>query len=120
MRDKLKLTKIVIEQLPTGHDETVDQAMSSWWANIRKSGGLRLTEIGHQIFKMLDLQSYQLEIDPTKFDRKILLKLDRKLQMPYYLVVEKGIPKKLILFGSKEAMLANLYGNLEKFLDNYS
>ena len=29
------------------------------------------------------------------------------------------MPVKLVFFGSKEAMLANLYGDIDKFLDNY-
>jgi hypothetical protein len=49
-----------------------------------------------------------------------MLKLDRKLQMPYYIEVKKKIPINIIFFGSREAMLARLYGNLNKFLDNYN
>jgi hypothetical protein len=50
----------------------------------------------------------------------MILSLDRKLQMPYYIVATKGIPKSVVFFDSKEAVLANLYGDLEKFLDNYN
>jgi hypothetical protein len=49
----------------------------------------------------------------------MLLNLDRKLQLPYYIVVKKKLPVKIVMFGSKEAMLARLYGNLDKFLENY-
>jgi hypothetical protein len=34
-------------------------------------------------------------------------------------VVKKKLPVKIVMFGSKEAMLARLYGNLDKFLENY-
>ena len=52
---------------------------------------------------------------------KTLLALDRKLQHPYYIDYKFSSNNiKLVLFDSKEAMLANLYGNLTKFLDNYS
>ena len=69
----------------------------------------------------LDLEKYEYSItDPKQFNQQLILALDRKLQMPYYIVVAKGIPKKIIFFGSKEAVLVNLYGNLEKFLDNYN
>jgi hypothetical protein len=40
--------------------------------------------------------------------------------MPYYIVATKGVPKAVVFFDSKEAVLANLYGDLEKFLDNYN
>jgi hypothetical protein len=68
---------------------------------------------------MLDIESYNMEIDLEKFDRQMLLQLDRQLQMPYYIVVKKKLPVTIVMFGSREAMLARLYGNLNKFLENY-
>jgi hypothetical protein len=41
------------------------------------------------------------------------------MQMPYYISATKGIPKKIVFFGSQEAVMVNLYGNLQQFLDNY-
>ncbi len=120
MRDKLRLTQAVINQLPSGHDMTVNVAMKSWWYNIRATGGLRLTELGYFTFKrVLDLESYAMEIKWETFDQTTVLRLDRKLQMPYYIEVKKKIPINVIFFGSREAMLARLYGDLNKFLDNY-
>ncbi|CAB4137932.1 hypothetical protein UFOVP328_140 [uncultured Caudovirales phage] len=120
MREKLKLVETLIAALPEGHEETVDRAMKLWWYNIRASGGLRLTDIGYFVLKnMLDIESYDMEIDVETFDRTMLLQLDRKLQMPYYIVVKKKLPVKIVMFGSREAMLARLYGNLPKFLQNY-
>ena len=121
VRDKLKLTQAVIDQLPEGHGMDIAVAMKIWWYNIRISGGLRLTELGYFTFKkIMDLESYSMEIDWETFDRMTILKLDRRLQMPYYIEVNKKIPKNIIFFGSREAMLARLYGDLNKFLDNYN
>ena len=121
MRDKLKLTQAVINELPDGHEMDVHVAMKTWWYNIRAKGGLRLTELGYFTFKkVMDLESYTMEIDWDSFDRATILKLDRRLQMPYYIEVNKKIPKNIIFFGAREAMLAKLYGNLNKFLDNYN
>ena len=120
MRDKLKLVETLIATLPDGHEETADRAMKLWWYNIRKEGGLRLTDIGYFVLKnMLEIESYNMDIDIEKFDRQMLLDLDRKLQMPYYIVVKKKLPITIVMFGSREAMLARLYGNLDKFLENY-
>lgn len=120
MRDKLKLTQAVIDQLPAGTEMDINTAMKTWWYNIRSNGGLRLTELGYFTFKrVMDLESYSMEIDWDTFDRTTILKLDRRLQMPYYIEVNKKIPKNIIFFGSREAMTAKLYGNLNKFLDNY-
>jgi hypothetical protein len=120
VRDKLKLTQAVLDQMPDGHDMDIDTAMKTWWYNIRATGGLRLTELGYFTFKrVVDLESYNMSIDWDTFDRQTILKLDRRLQMPYYIEVKKKIPVNVVFFGSREAMLAQLYGNLNTFLDNY-
>lgn len=120
MRDKLKLTETLVAQLPDGSEETVDRAMNLWWYNIRRNGGLRLSELGYFVMKkVLDIESYEMSIDWTTFDRRTILDLDRKLQMPYYIAVNKKIPQSIVFFGSREAMLAQLYGNLNRFLENY-
>jgi hypothetical protein len=49
----------------------------------------------------------------------MIIALDRKLQQPWFIIMHKQMPRTLVFFGSKEAMMANLYGNLKKFLDNY-
>jgi hypothetical protein len=119
-RDKVKLVETLIAALPDEHEETVDRAMKLWWYNIRGTGGLRLTDIGYFVLKdMLDIESYDMEINLETFDRQMLLELDRKLQMPYYIVVKKKLPVKIVMVGSREAVLARLYGNLNIFLENY-
>jgi hypothetical protein len=121
VRDKAQLTETIISHLPAGHDMDVDVAMKTWWYNIRVNGGLRLTELGYFTFKkVMSLETYAMEINWETFDRMTVLKLDRKLQMPYYIEVKKKIPTQVVFFGSREAMLARLYGDLNKFLDNYN
>ena len=121
MRDKRKLTTELVALLPTAKAMTVDKAMSTWWFNLRKNGGLRLTGPGYVAFVAdLDLEHYEYAIaDPMQFNQQTILKLDRKMQMPYYVHAVKGVPKKIVFFGSREAVMVNLYGNLEQFLDNY-
>jgi hypothetical protein len=82
---------------------------------------MRLTAPGYQTFtKDLDIARYEFVIaDPLQFNQHVILALDKKMQMPYYISATKGIPKKIVFFGSKEAVMVNLYGNLEQFLDNY-
>jgi hypothetical protein len=121
VRDKRKLTEQLIKQLDPDLGFTVKQAMHTWWFNLRKNGGMRLTGPGHSIFvKELELEHYEYTInDPMLFNQQTILDLDRKMQMPYYISATKGIPKKIVFFGSKEAVMVNLYGNLKQFLDNY-
>ena len=121
MRDKRKLTEELIALLPEEDCIGLKFAMSAWWFNLRRNGGMRLTSVGYSaLADMLDLEHYSYGIDdPHIFDKHLILKLDRKMQMPYYIHTVKGIPKKIVFFGGKEAVMVNLYGNLQQFLDNY-
>jgi hypothetical protein len=121
VRNKQKLTEELVKQLDPDIGITIKRAMHSWWFNIRKTGGMRLTGPGYQIFcEELDLARYEFAIaDPHDFNQHTILDLDKKMQMPYYIHAVKGIPKKIIFFGSQEAVMVNLYGDLKKFLDNY-
>ena len=122
MRDKLKLTQKLVSQLPEEQRISVESARVSWWHNVRPTGGLRLTSTGWAALAGdLDLEFYEYKItDPVAFNQHMILALDRKLQMPYYITATKGVPKTVVFFDSKEAVLANLYGDLAKFLDHYN
>lgn len=121
VRDKIELTRQLVEKLPPGA-WTVDQARITWWYNFRESGGMRLTKHGYDAFvKELEIEFYEFDIPvKSRFNQKTILELDRRLQMPYYIKVEKQRVAKLIFFSSQEAVLVNLYGDLEKFLNNYN
>ena len=82
---------------------------------------MRLTGPGYSVFiEQLDLARYEWSIpDPHQFNQRVILALDKKIQMPYYISSTKGIPNKIVFFGSQEAVWLNLYGNLQQFLDNY-
>ena len=121
MRDKKRLTQDLLALLPDERNMSVDLALPAWWFNLRRTGGMRLTRLGFETFvQELDLDHYAYSIDdPVLFTQQTILTLDRKMQMPYYIDAVKGIPKQIIFFGSKEAVMVNLYGNLQQFLDNY-
>ena len=121
MRDKKRLTQELLKLLPEAQRITLTQAIPAWWYNIRKTGGMRLTGIGYQTFvEELELEHYTYTIkDSVRFTHQNVLALDRKMQMPYYIYTVKQVPKQIILFGSKEAVMINLYSNLQQFLDNY-
>ena len=122
MRNKKKLTEELVRQLDPELGITVKRAMHTWWFNLRSAGGMRLTTNGYQIFcEELELEHYDFVIhDPHMINQQLILEMDSKLQMPYYIYATKGIAIKVIFFGSKEAMITNLYGDLKKFLDNYT
>jgi hypothetical protein len=121
MRDKLKLTEQLVAQLPTG-TITVEAAQNTWWFNLRPGGGMRLTAYGYKVLtEQLELKFYTYKIpDELSFNQQTIIDLDRKLQNPYYVVTKKNFPIDIVFFSSKEAVLVNLYGDLEKFLSSYS
>jgi hypothetical protein len=121
VRDKLQLTQTLVNLLPDSGRISIESALPIWWYNLRKTGGLRLTATGYQTFvNDLELENYEYTIDnPQLFNQQTILDLDRKMQMPYYIHVVKGIPKKIVFFGGREAVVINLYANLQQFLDNY-
>jgi hypothetical protein len=121
VRDKKKLTEELIALLPEEDCAGLSHTIHAWWFNTRRNGGMRLTALGYRAFvEDLDLEHYSYPIDnPMLFNQQTILKLDRKMQMPYYIHAVKGIPKQIVFFGSREAVMVNLYGNLNKFLDNY-
>ena len=121
MRDKKKLTAELVQHLPDPFKISEEEAHSLWWFNLRRNGGLRLTRMGYEAFtKHLEIAHYDYNVEPFTINSRMVIALDRKLQQPWYIVFHKQMPKTLIFFGSKEAMMANLYGDLKKFLDNYS
>jgi len=98
-------------------------AMKTWWWNKYSGNSLRLTVDGFLTLTDdvgLEYYTWRLE-EPLRVTPQILLKLDRKLENPYY--VRFGGKKEmfihaLILFAEKEATYLNLVDDLNKFLDS--
>lgn len=121
MRDKNKLTAELVKLLPEPYVVTEAEARAIWWFNIKRTGGMRLTKIGYDVFvNQLELERYEYSVDPFVINSRMILALDRRLQHPWFLKTSKMMPKTIVFFGSKEAMMVNLYGDLKRFLDNYT
>ena len=112
--------------IPDALREPEDRAMITWWANIRRDGGLRLTSHGYQIMHdVLKLESWVLDLSDgndtrssrSSMTKKIILDLDRKLEWPYYLDFNaRKKRRRIVFFGSREAMMAAMYGDIERWL----
>ena len=115
MLNKIKLTQQLLDQLKWDFKPTLDEALKEWWKNPDEHAGLRLTTEGCFVFGLLQIEQYQFEIPASTPARPgQLLTLDRKLTCPYYLSL--GKKPNLILYGSKEAMMYSLYGDIDRFL----
>ena len=119
MRDKLAITQAVIAQLKPDDRPGIQSAMRDWWQNIRDGSGLRLTAEGYAVMKQLGVESYHFDINPDKLTPRLLVMLDQRLHDPYFLKADRRRPW-IEFYGSREALLANLYGDLSRFLENYS
>jgi hypothetical protein len=118
MARRAEITQRVLEVIPAEHQISFETAMLHWWQNLRAEGGLRLTDAGVIAFRdHAELECYTHEL-PTKqpLTKLMLLKLDRSITMPYYI----GPKRTIVFFGSREAMMAALYGDLAKYIQNLS
>ena len=127
MRDKRKFTAELYKHFEGFSDMTTAKDLYQIiWENTRKEGGFRLTTEGYSLLSnYLELENFKVKLDAVDFyESKILLTLDQKLKYPYYIdninFTVKPTVVTMMFFDSKEAMLAILYGNIQKFLDNYS
>lgn len=118
MFNKLHITQQVLAGLPRSEQMlfTVDKALQAWWINFRDGGGMRLTDAGYHALCTCDFATYTFEV-PAGLPGKPgqLLTLDRKLDCPYF--IKTGRKPQIILFGSRQAVMAAMYGDIEKFLN---
>ena len=117
---KLNLTRQILAKLDKPFAEEI--ALATWWTNIQDTGGMGLTEHGFNLFvDQLDITSYEWDIEANSaLGNRIVLALDRKMEFPYYIkrARSKKTKGKLYLFGERDAVLINLCGSLEKFVEN--
>jgi len=113
-----ELTQSIINLLPREQQVPVDKAIRYWYYNIRSTGGFRLTELGFKVLSEASIESWNVSLDNPKLviTKSVLLQLDHKIKFPYYIDTRH---KKIVLFSSREAMLATLYGDLQQFLKHY-
>lgn len=98
-----------------GHALDHDQIKALWFDS-RPGYGLRLSELGWRMaVEKLNMQHWCYNIEPEVLVPRNLLILDRQLSCPYFLQ-RRGRTINLMLFGSKEAVMANLYGDVNQWL----
>ena len=116
MFDKLQLTRQIIHQLPGDDCPVLEEAFAAWWMDSREGKGMRLTTAGYQAITTLDIAMYVFDTPlaiPALLPGHLLL-LDRKLDCPYYLKI--GKKQQITLFGSEQALMLTMYGDLNRFM----
>jgi hypothetical protein len=92
-------------------------AFIKWWINSRKNGGLRLTSSGFKILERMQYNTYHFNANKLTTSSNLLL-MDQHIECPYYIDGIGAIESKIVIFGSKEATMINLYGNFNAFLSS--
>jgi len=111
-----KYTQQFLDQLPTDSRLSFDQALALWWYDVRSTGGLRLSWQGYVcLVNDLDIEHWQFDFEKQGISPWIYLQLDHHLTAPYYMVDNKKITS-LAVFSSRDAMMINLYGTVEKWI----
>lgn len=113
MTRRREVTQTILALMPDAGHRTVDDAVRHWYRNIRSTGGFRLTELGYQALIQAGIQSWQTNIRLQDLTRAGILALDRQMQWPYY-IDTRG--RRMIMFGSSEAMMITLYGDVRRYL----
>jgi hypothetical protein len=67
----------------------------------------------------LELSSYSFELPEKLLTPKNLLAMDRRMTCPYYMVNNRKL-NKIVMFGSREAMMATLHGDMQRFITRLS
>jgi hypothetical protein len=116
MLDKAQLTQQILQGLPSDDCPAFDEAFAAWWMDSRAVGGMRLTTAGYQAIATIDIKMYVFDTPlaiPALLPGHLLL-LDRKLDCPYYLKI--GKKQQITLFGSEQALMLTMYGDLDRFM----
>lgn len=122
------VTEAVLKQLPeSGMEMSHADAMKKWWMNFRREGGLRLSELGDLSFRLAEIEFYQYEFNPKELVagntfHVAMMELDKKIQCPYYMGVDKTDKKKnkpfIRFYDSKIAIMVSLYGDVTGYLNS--
>lgn len=123
---RLKSKKEIITEkvLNCISDESInrERALFLWWFTGRQPG-LRLTETGLKAFTLADFEFWDIEFEQDgQSYHSFIVELNRKIDCPYYLGVNKESKHKPIfyirLWDSKIAMLIQIYGSLQNYLQS--
>jgi hypothetical protein len=116
--ERNEYTQLKWEQLPVAIHETIslETAQLQWWHDSRPNGGWRLSWTGLVDFTdVLRIESWDFEFATKEIQPWMLLKLKKHLTAPYY-ITDNRKHTQLTVLDSKQAVMINLYGQVEKWI----
>ena len=111
-------TRHMWEKLPTAIRETVslDSILNEWWHDPRPDGGWRLTWSGLvDLTDVLHIESWNFDFESREIQPWMFLKLKKHITVPYY-VVQNRKHTRITVLDSQQAVMINLYGQVEKWI----
>lgn len=111
MAQRRDVTAGILALLP--EPPPLDQALKTWYRNTRAQGGFRLTELGYEVLCSAAVNRWSVPLQPRDLTKTALLLMDHRIAWPYYI---HRAQRRLILFSSRDAVMANLYGDLNSWL----
>lgn len=120
MNHKLTVIQRLVDELPEDKKITVDEARISWFHNIRRDGGMRLSDQGFEVLAcVLRLEYHEFPVeDPTSVTMKTLIDMDRYVKMPFYVFIKKRMVHSVVFFDERAAITAIMYDDLSRFVDS--
>lgn len=116
--DKYKITEVVIKELNSDFpEENLEQAVFRWWRNPRRDAGLRLTDLGAMKFDAADIEYFEFPYHGNLYNSRYLLKLDRLLISPYYLIY-KSQELTVRVYDDRIVTMIILYGSLVDYINS--
>ena len=118
--NRAELTQRIYNQLPEAPGRiSLAQANELWWQDIRDDGGLRLSRYGYHVFEELNIEKYVFSVPAnTPASPSQLIALSRHVTCPYFLRI--GKTPSITLYGSREAVMYSLYGDIKRFVQAIS
>ena len=92
-----------------------------WWRNLRKNGGLSLTQNGDEAFRLAELEYWDKKLEDKRnhSELSLYLLLDKKIPCPYY-YMRKGKDRILRVYDSRVATTLLLWNDIDGLLNSMS
>jgi len=123
---KILLTNKIYEHLPPSNpftDIKKEKLLFLWWTTGRGSDSLRLTEEGKIAFDLAEIEFFDFPLFVKKVNElkanKFTIDIGKKVKCPYYIGLKTNQAKSayIRMYDSKVAMMVQLYGNFQEFMD---
>jgi hypothetical protein len=116
--DRSTITKTVLSLIKGDYtDADLKAAESSWWKNIRSTGGFGLTYAGSKAFAEAEIESQEFINGQSSHNSNLGLSLllDSKMTVPYYFYSDQKL-QKIKIYDGRISMLITLYEDINSYL----